>query len=129
VEILAGVPPAEAAEFMVGCNALLVPLAAQPLLEQFVPSKLYDAMAVGRPVIAAVRGEAAKVVRDVGCGVVVEPGNAEQLAAAIKGLASDRARARALGSAGKQAVGPHARSLQIDRLERILHEACGSRAG
>jgi glycosyltransferase involved in cell wall biosynthesis len=129
VEILGSVVTDEVAEFMLACNALLVPLARLPLLEDFVPSKLYDAMAVGRPVIAAARGETARIVEQNGCGVVVEPEDGEQLAAAVEALASDRARARALGWAGREAAGPHARSRQIDLLERVLREACETRVG
>ncbi len=123
VEIRSSVPTNEVAPFMLSCDALLVPLAKLPVLEGFVPSKLYDAMAVGRPVIAAAGGETARIVTDTGCGVVVAPEDGEQLAGAVQALATDRSRARALGLAGREVAGEHARSRQIDLLERVLREA------
>ena len=44
-----GVPVSEVGAFLQSCDALLVPLRDHPLLGDFIPSKLYDAMAVGRP--------------------------------------------------------------------------------
>ena len=107
------------------CDALLVSLADEPVLEHFVPSKLYDAMAVGRPVLLAARGESAALVAETGCGLTVEPEDAGGLAAAIRVLAADRARAVAMGEAGRRAVPEHTRSRQVDRLEELLLRAAG----
>jgi colanic acid biosynthesis glycosyl transferase WcaI len=53
-----------------------------------LPSKLGNLLASGRPVIAAAEPdtEFGKIVLESGCGVLVEPGNGEQIAAAILGL-------------------------------------------
>jgi glycosyltransferase involved in cell wall biosynthesis len=120
VEFRPAVPVERVGEIMVGCDALLVPLRAHPLLAYFIPSKLYDAMAVGRPAIVAAEGETAALVREAGCGVVVAPEDGEALASAIRGLAADRTRARALGEAGRAAAAWHARSRMIERLEEVL---------
>ena len=45
------VPLAEIPPLLAASDALLVPLSAHPTFRDFVPSKLIDAMAVGRPVI------------------------------------------------------------------------------
>jgi glycosyltransferase involved in cell wall biosynthesis len=123
VEIRPSVPIDEVASFMQTCDALLVPLGAHPAFADFIPSKLYDAMAVGRPVLLAARGEAAKIVQEVGCGVVVQPENGEQLATAARRLANDREHAALLGLAGRHAAGVHARSRQLDVLEAVLQNA------
>jgi glycosyltransferase involved in cell wall biosynthesis len=127
VEIRPGVPVERLADVLVGCDALLVPLRAHPLLADFIPSKLYDAMAVGRPAIVAAEGEAAALARETGCGVVVGPEDGEALAAAILDLAADRSKARALGSAGREAAAGHARSRMVERLESVLQEAADRR--
>ena len=51
-----------------------------------VPSKLYGILAAGRPFIAAVEDdcEAAQIAREYECGVVVEPGDRDAMAAAIR---------------------------------------------
>lgn len=68
------------------------------------PSKLYGVLAAGRPVLAAMedRSEAAQLVREVGCGIVVAPGDADALAAAIRELAGlPRAELERMGAAGR----------------------------
>jgi glycosyltransferase involved in cell wall biosynthesis len=53
-----------------------------------VPSKLYGVLVAGRPFIAAIESdsEAAQIARDHDCGIVVEPGNREAMAFAIRSL-------------------------------------------
>jgi glycosyltransferase involved in cell wall biosynthesis len=123
LEVRAAVPVAEVGDLLLGCDALLVPLRAHPALEAFIPSKLYDAMAVGRPAIVAAGGEAARLVRETGCGLVVAPEDGEALAVAVRSLAAERERARDLGRAGRRAAGAYARSRQVERLEAILEAA------
>lgn len=57
-----------------------------------VPSKLYGILASGRPLIAQVPAdsEIALVVREEECGLVVEPGDAAQLAEAIRTLRTNQ---------------------------------------
>ena len=128
VEIRRAVPVTEVAEIMQECSAMLVPLRAHPLLADFVPSKLYDAMAVGRPAIVAARGEAASLVRECGAGIAIPPEDGAALADAVRALARDSHRAAALGEAGRRAGREHARSRQIERLERVLTDAAGTLA-
>jgi glycosyltransferase involved in cell wall biosynthesis len=129
VEIRPAVPVTEVAKIMLDCNALLVPLRAHPLLSGFVPSKLYDAMAVGRPAIVAAAGEAAALVRHWGAGVAIPPEDGAALAEAVRMLAADPRRAAAFGDAGRRAALEHARSRQLERLERVLADAAGSMRG
>jgi glycosyltransferase involved in cell wall biosynthesis len=69
-----------------------------------LPHKLFDAMAAGLPVIAPVFAEeVAAVVRDAGCGLLVETGDAAAIAQAVAVLA-DPARRGAMGQAGWQAA-------------------------
>lgn len=123
VELRPGIPVAEVGRFLQGCHALLVPLRDHALLDAFIPSKLYDAMAVGRPVIVAARGEAARLVHETGAGVVVAPESGEELARAVGRLAADPELAAALGRAGREAARGLARSRQLDVLEGVLSSA------
>jgi glycosyltransferase involved in cell wall biosynthesis len=69
-----------------------------------LPHKLFDAMAAGLPVVAPIFAEeVAQVVRDAGCGLLVETGDAAAIAQAIAALA-DPARRAAMGVAGWQAA-------------------------
>jgi glycosyltransferase involved in cell wall biosynthesis len=69
-----------------------------------LPHKLFDAMAAGLPVIAPVFAEeVAAVVREAGCGLLVETGDAAAVAQAVAALA-DPARRSAMGRAGWDAA-------------------------
>jgi glycosyltransferase involved in cell wall biosynthesis len=123
VQIKPSVPVTQVGAAMQACHAMLVPLRDHPLLADFVPSKLYDAMAVGRPVIVAANGESARIVRELRTGIAVAPEDGDALAAAVRMLASDRSLARTLGAAGRRAAIVNARSRQVRRLEEILLDA------
>jgi len=69
-------------------SAVLATLAPGGVLELVVPSKLQTYLAAGRPIVAAMNGEGARVVRDSGAGVAVAAGDAAALAQAIRGLAA-----------------------------------------
>jgi glycosyltransferase involved in cell wall biosynthesis len=107
-------------DLLLSCHALLIPLRDHPLLGDFIPSKLYDAMAVGRPAIVAARGEAADFVTEHGFGMVVSPEDGAALADATQRLADDREYATRLGAAGKAAARDYARSSQAKRLCQLL---------
>lgn len=129
VELRPAVPLAEVGDVLASCDALLVPLRGGSTLEHFIPSKLYDAMAVGRPVILAAGGEAAELVRRTGCGIVIPAEDGEALADAVGRLDADRELCRRMGAAGKRASAAHARSRQVVRVEEVLLEAAGDGAG
>ena len=62
-------------------DVLVIPLRIQ--LTGAVPSKLYEAMAVGKPVILIAESEAANVVKEANCGITVHPGDIDGLVAAM----------------------------------------------
>jgi glycosyltransferase involved in cell wall biosynthesis len=65
-------------------------------------------MGAGRPILAAVPdGEAARAVRQAGCGIVTPAEDAPALAAALQTLANDRDAACQMGSAGVAYVHEH----------------------
>ncbi len=78
---------------LTGCDASLVTLRAG-LTGLAVPSKLYGALASGKPVVAVAPEdcEAALLIRDYDCGVVSPPGDGEALANELLRLRGDRTR-------------------------------------
>lgn len=70
-----------------------------------IPVALMEAMAAGAPVIASRLSGIPELVEDGRTGLLVEPGDAEELAAAISRLASDRRLADRLGGEGRKKVG------------------------
>jgi colanic acid biosynthesis glycosyl transferase WcaI len=120
------VQPTEAARYMRAADALLVPLADKPELAQFVPSKLFDCAAIGRPVIVAARGEAPRIASEADAALVVDPGDARGLAAAVRRLRDEPDLAERLAGAGRRLAERYLRSDQVIELERIL-ESVNSR--
>jgi len=127
VEIRGAVPPEQIGGVLQACDVLLVPLLAHAALDDIIPTKIYDAMAVGRAVIASVRGEAAALVDDGGFGLVIAPENVDAIVAAVRELAADRERIRRLGRNGRAAAGEFARSRRVALLEEILQGAVSAR--
>lgn len=82
-------------------GALLVSLADQPIFALTVPNKVQAYMAAGRPILASLNGEGARLVREAGAGLSVPAEDAEALAAAALQLfrmsADERAKMGANG--------------------------------
>lgn len=71
-----------------------------------VSSRMYNMLAAGRPIIAAVdaASEVARVVLDEGAGIVVRPGDADAFVAAIRTLAAEPATRKEMSDRGRLAV-------------------------
>lgn len=104
VTFLPYIPPAEYRKMVSDSDASLVCLA--PTVATAVPGKIYSIMGLERPVIACVplEGNVPPVIERSGGGVCLPPGDAEGLANAIRELAKDPGRARAIGQAGRKYV-------------------------
>jgi glycosyltransferase involved in cell wall biosynthesis len=119
------VPMVESPRILASSDALLVPLSAHPTFEQFVPSKLIDYMAVGRPVVLAAAGEAARILTHAGAGIVVPPEDPQALADGIGRLATSPGDARRMGERGRAFAAGRLRSVQAARLEQVLAAVAG----
>lgn len=67
-----------------------------------VPSKIYEALASGRPILLSAAGEPADIVRRSGAGTICEPGDAEGLTKAIQNYMLNPALAVAHGQAARE---------------------------
>jgi colanic acid biosynthesis glycosyl transferase WcaI len=88
IVFLSPVPMAEVGTLLHAADALLVHLRKDPLFEITIPSKTQAYMAVGKPLLMAVNGDAADLVLQSGGGIVAESENAEKLTKAAEQLAS-----------------------------------------
>lgn len=126
VEFRSQVPPQEARRYLSSSDALLVPLAPDPIFEDFVPSKLFDCCATGKPVICAAAGEASRLVAAADAAFVVEnPGDPRELSQAVMSLARDPACAAELGGRGKAFASRNLRRAHVAELERVLEGVVG----
>jgi glycosyltransferase involved in cell wall biosynthesis len=69
-------------------HALLVHLKDDPLFRITIPSKTQACMATGIPILMAMRGDAADLVRQSGGGVLCDPEDPEAMAAAAETLSA-----------------------------------------
>jgi glycosyltransferase involved in cell wall biosynthesis len=82
--------------------ATIIPLKRLDLFKSALPSKMFESMAVERPIVAALWGEAATLIDQAECGIVVEPEDAGAMHQAVEKLAADPALARRLGQSGRK---------------------------
>ena len=112
VEFISRQPPSAMRAIFDQADALLVHLKDDALFAVTIPGKTQAYLAAGRPLIMAVRGDAARLVERANAGVLAEPEDPASIAAAVEKLASllpeDRERIGAAGRAFYQ------RELAID---------------
>ncbi len=103
-------------------DVLFVHLRDEPLFRITIPSKTIAYMACGRPVLMALEGDAADLIRGAGAGVTCRAGDAKALAETIRSLRSmPRAELEKMGHAGREAfLKSYSRSVLLDRYEVIL---------
>jgi glycosyltransferase involved in cell wall biosynthesis len=83
-------------------DVLLVHLKDHPLFSITIPSKTQAYMASGKPIVMAVRGDAAQLVTQSGSGLICEPENPRSIADAIARLAGmSPEERRSMGEVGK----------------------------
>ena len=87
---------------LASADIAIVPLRRQ--IPGAVPSKLYEAMASGLPVVLVASGEPAEIVRSTGSGIVVAPGDVDGLANTLRRLARAPDERDQLGDSGRAAA-------------------------
>jgi colanic acid biosynthesis glycosyl transferase WcaI len=87
VVFLPPVPMSQVGAYLNSADALLVHLRKDPLFRITIPSKTQAYMAVGKPIVMGVEGDAADLVTLASCGAVVEPESPGDIAEGIEHLA------------------------------------------
>jgi glycosyltransferase involved in cell wall biosynthesis len=127
-------PPADDGEFpdVLAAADVLVVTQRASVVDMSVPSKLTSYFAAGRPVVASVAGQggSAQEIARSGAGVVVPPEDPRALLEAVRALAEDPDRARALGERGPVYAVEHlSREAGLARIDALLAEALGEGFG
>jgi hypothetical protein len=106
-------PKNEMPAFLAATDACLVHLTRTELFKTVLPSKIFEAAAMRKPIVLGVAGFAADLVAEAEAGICMQPENEVELLAALERLAADPALARRLGDAGYERI---ARRYSYDRL-------------
>lgn len=113
------------------CDVALVPLKKVPLFSTVIPSKLFEAMAMGVGILlAAPEGEASRIVRETEAGIAIPPEEPHCLAAAVRDLEKDkstleRLRRNSLSAASQFSRENQARTM-IEALKRVAKTGRGA---
>jgi glycosyltransferase involved in cell wall biosynthesis len=91
-------------EFIAASDACMVLLRKSDLFKTVIPSKIFEAMAMARPIILGVEGESQAIIEKGRCGLCIEPENEKQLVDAFLKLAEDDKLYRELAENGKRFV-------------------------
>ena len=103
--VFAGRLPKEAMpDVLASSGASLIHLKKCDLFEGVIPSKIFETMAMGVPIIMGVRGEARDIVASAGAGIDIEPENPVDLVHALEALADDPKCGQQLGQSGRDFV-------------------------
>lgn len=107
-------PSEKIIEWLKMCDAYIVPLRKLDLFKGAIPSKLFEPLALGKPVLLGVEGEAKELfIENAQGGLFYEPENANELSNAIFTLYNNRQLAKELGNNGKCFVNTHFRRDKI----------------
>jgi colanic acid biosynthesis glycosyl transferase WcaI len=103
------------------CDVALIPLRNDPVFATVIPSKLFEAMAHGVPVLMSVPpGEATAIVEQTGSGLVIPPEDPGALAGALRELLGARGRLAELGARALAAAPQFSRERQAGRMLEVL---------
>lgn len=93
----------EVAHLLARARVAVIPFRSEPNHEQALPTKLFEAMAAGAPVVCSNLPAMRSIVEEAGCGSYFEPGNSRSLAQALLGILEDPAAGEAMGARGRRA--------------------------
>jgi len=100
VRVIGEIPFDDVPRYLVAADVVAVPQRATTDTVGQVPAKLFDAMALGRPIVSTSVSMIPEILE--GCGLVVDPGDVSALAGAIKRLLDDADEAATLGRRARE---------------------------
>jgi glycosyltransferase involved in cell wall biosynthesis len=110
--------------FYTVADALLVSLKCDPVFAMTIPGKLQSYFASGKPVLAMLEGEGARIVEESGAGVTCPSGDSDALVRAVVSLyKKTEAERESMGRNGQYYYDKNFnRTMLISRLEGFLQE-------
>ncbi len=94
-------------QFYALADISLVCLKDIPSFKTFIPSKMFEIMASQTPMVAALKGEGARILQKSGAAMIVPPEESDKVAKAITTLIENPDRMKEMGQAGRLFVTAH----------------------
>ena len=108
------------------CDVALVHLKDTPLFETVIPSKIFEAMGMGLPILlAAPKGEASNLLTESGAGLWAPPERPQELLEAVCLLRDNQALYRLMSSCSRAAAPRYSREKQARKMLAVLEDATG----
>jgi colanic acid biosynthesis glycosyl transferase WcaI len=128
VRFLSRRPFSEVGGILKIADVLLVHLKDDPLFRVTIPSKIQTYLAIGRPVLAAVRGDAADLVRKANAGLCCAPEDPKAIAKTVEELFDmPKARLEEMGENGRRYYRQEmSLAAGVDRFEGVFRAAVAS---
>lgn len=124
VHFLGQQPRESAVGFYRASDVCIVPLRDLPMFRKVLPSKIFEILGCGVPLICSVPGQAGALVERSGGGLVVPPEDADALVDAIRTLHAKPERRKAMGRGGRAFVlREHLRPNLAQRMAAVLEKA------
>lgn len=111
VHLLPPVPRREVPSLIAAADVSAVLLRDRPTYDQYLPSKIFEAMAMRSPILLGLRGEAQRLLEAAGAGIAHVPDDPRSALAALERLA-------ALGRDGRRRMGQSARDYVLAHHDR-----------
>jgi len=110
------------------CDVALVHLKNSPVFAGVIPSKIFEAEAMGLPILlAAPEGEASNIVLNDKAGLHIAAEDPAALADSISQLASNKSALRTFAAAALKAAPSHSRETQAHELLNVFKKAIGEK--
>ncbi len=121
------VPKEQVARYWSLLDASIIHLKRDPLFNTVIPSKLFECMAMGIPVLHGVEGESAELVTSNDVGMVFPPQDAPALVAALRQLAADAPLRESLKATGPVAARRYDRDTLAAQMLEVLRQVVAQR--
>ncbi|HEY6931242.1 MAG TPA: glycosyltransferase [Thermoanaerobaculia bacterium] len=116
-------PTSRVPAILAAFDAAVIPLKRLDLFRGALPSKLFEAMASGTPVVVAIEGEAKELVESAKAGICVPPEDPRAMSAAILRLRADESLCQSLSRSGRRYVYENYERRRIARdFDRLIRE-------
>lgn len=103
VYLLGHFPAERMPAFFSHADAMLVSLNDDPIFKMTIPSKIQAYLACGKPIIASIDGEGARIIDEADAGIAVAPGSPHKLAATVFDFAiMDTAKLKRMGISSRK---------------------------
>jgi glycosyltransferase involved in cell wall biosynthesis len=115
------VPHERVPEFIAAMDVAIVPFGGEE--EYFSPLKLFEFMAMGKPIVGARMGQVTELIVPDETGLLYDPGDADNLASCIRHILSRPDRGKSLGAAARErVVAGHSWTARAERITELARQ-------